>query len=338
MADGAIKAIDQIKVGDTIANSVPGAKGAEAHKVTAVIVTHTDHDFVDLAIRKTDESVAKSSVKAGVKSLAKKAARKAVFGLAASAAILGALSAGHGHGDTHQSATAPVAAVTKTSSAPLAKSGVEAKAAHLTTTFHHPFYDETQSAFVEAKDLKPGDVLQTPTGTAQVTGVRLYHANTTTYDLTIGTLHTYYVEAGTTPVLVDNTNFISSPGSSGSAACSANWVPEGGFQNSTPPAPSTRSGWFRFQSAAAGSRSDIGGRSLVPQYSAPDGAGGVITAKFDSAFGDEAIDRNLGLTGFGKGGAERQVAVAAHPGFQAVYIAVSSESGRGRQTPIRLGS
>jgi hypothetical protein len=143
-------------------------------------------------------------VKAGVKSLAKKAARKAVFGLAASAAILGALSAGHGHGDTHQSATAPVAAVTKTSSAPLAKSGVEAKAAHLTTTFHHPFYDETQSAFVEAKDLKPGDVLQTPTGTAQVTGVRLYHANTTTYDLTIGTLHTYYVEAGDTPVLVHN--------------------------------------------------------------------------------------------------------------------------------------
>jgi hypothetical protein len=202
MADGTTRAIDQIKVGDTIANSVPGAKGTEAHKVTAVIVTHTDHDFVDVTIRKTGEASGKHSVKAGVKAVAKKAARKAAFGLAASAAILGALSAGHGH--TPQSATAPVAAVSKTSSAPVAKTGAEVKAAHLTTTFHHPFYDETQSAFVDAKDLKPGDVLQTPTGTAQVTGVRLYHANTTTYDLTIGTLHTYYVEAGSTLVLVHN--------------------------------------------------------------------------------------------------------------------------------------
>jgi Protein of unknown function (DUF1557). len=76
--------------------------------------------------------------------------------------------------------------------------------AHLTTTFHHPFYDKTQSAFVDAKDLKQGDILQTPTGTAEVAGIRLYHADTTTYDLTIGDLHTYYVLAGATPVLVHN--------------------------------------------------------------------------------------------------------------------------------------
>ena len=127
-----------------------------------------------------------------MKSLAEKVARKAAFGLAASAAVLGALSAGHGG----QQATQPVAAVSTTA--------VPAQDAHLQTTFHHPFYDETRSAFVEANDLKQGDVLQTPTGTAEVTGVRLYHANTTTYDLTIGSLHTYYVEAGNTPVLVHN--------------------------------------------------------------------------------------------------------------------------------------
>jgi ribosome modulation factor len=84
---------------------------------------------------------------------------------------------------------------------------VTATGGHLTTTFHHPFYDETQSAFVEAKDLHKGDVLQTPTGTSQVNGVRLFHANTTTYDLTIGDLHTYYVQAGDTPVLVHNCQF-----------------------------------------------------------------------------------------------------------------------------------
>ncbi|WP_406170089.1 LamG-like jellyroll fold domain-containing protein [Streptomyces sp. NBC_00996] len=211
MADGTAKAIDHVRVGDTIANSVPGVAGTEAHKVTAVIVTHTDHDFVDVTIKKTAESVAKPTTKGGAKSLARKVARKAAFGLAASAAVLGALAASHGHGQ--EPATAPVAAVSSAASAQDSKAAAsgaaagdtsDAQGAHLTTTFHHPFYDETQSAFVEAKDLHTGDVLQTPTGTAKVTGVRLYHANTTTYDLTVGSLHTYYVEAGDTPVLVHN--------------------------------------------------------------------------------------------------------------------------------------
>ncbi|QIY96386.2 LamG-like jellyroll fold domain-containing protein [Streptomyces sp. S1D4-11] len=205
MADGTAKAIDQVRVGDTIANSVPGATGTEVHKVTAVIVTHTDHDFVDVSIKKATESAVKQTEKGGAKSLARKVARKAAFGLAASAAVLGALAASHGHGQ--EPATAPVAAVSNTASAQHTKvvlGAEDAQVAHLTTTFHHPFYDETQSAFVDAKDLHTGDVLQTPTGTAEVTGVRLYHANTTTYDLTIGTLHTYYVLAGDAPVLVHN--------------------------------------------------------------------------------------------------------------------------------------
>ncbi|MFE9765900.1 LamG-like jellyroll fold domain-containing protein [Streptomyces sp. NPDC005808] len=210
MADGTTKTIDHVRVGDTIANSVPGQSGTEAHKVTAVIVTHTDHDFVDLTIKET--ATAKESSKVGVKSLARKVARKAAFGLAASAAVLGALAASHGH-HGQEPATVPMAAVSSAMSAQdtkaagtteAAPTGDDAKSAHLTTTFHHPFYDETQSAFVEAKDLHTGDVLQTPTGTAEVTGVRLYHANTTTYDLTVGSLHTYYVEAGDTPVLVHN--------------------------------------------------------------------------------------------------------------------------------------
>lgn len=215
MADGSAKAIDHVRVGDVIANSVPGVAGTEVHKVTAVIVTHTDHDFVDVTIKKTAQSAAQQTTKGGAKSLihtvARKVARKAAFGLAASAAVLGAMAASHGHGQ--ELATAPVAAVSSAASAPDTKDAAagatardtsDAQSAHLTTTFHHPFYDETQSAFVEAKDLHTGDILQTPTGTTEVTGVRLYHANTTTYDLTIGTLHTYYVLAGSTPVLVHN--------------------------------------------------------------------------------------------------------------------------------------
>jgi RHS repeat-associated protein len=189
MADGTSKPIDEVKVGDTIADSVPGASGTQAHKVTAVIVTKTDHDFVDVTVKAT----VKARAKAAVKTVAKAAAKKAAYGLAASAAILATLGATHAadQGADHAVPTAAVSSAT-------------AQVGHLTTTFHHPFYDETQSAFVEAEDLHAGDVLQTPTGTAEVTGVRLYHAHTVTYDLTVGTLHTYYVEAGGTPVLVHN--------------------------------------------------------------------------------------------------------------------------------------
>ena len=58
---------------------------------------------------------------------------------------------------------------------------------------------------------------------------------------------------------------------------------------------------------------------MAPQYTAPDGEGGLIRAKFDSAFGDEAVDRKLGLTAFGEGLATRQAAVASYNGFNAVY-------------------
>ncbi|MFE2374174.1 LamG-like jellyroll fold domain-containing protein [Streptomyces sp. NPDC059398] len=216
MANGTSKAIAQVKVGDTIANSVPGTSGTEAHKVTAVIVTHTDHDFVDVTVKAAGAAAAKDTPASAstpasgkdsvAKSVARKAVRKAAFGLAASAAVLGALSAHHA--TEPASTTATVAAVGQVQSAQTSASTAVDEAVadgeHLTTTFHHPFYDKTRAAFVDAEDLNQGDVLQSPTGTAKVTGVRLYHANTTTYDLTIGSLHTYYVLAGATPVLVHN--------------------------------------------------------------------------------------------------------------------------------------
>jgi hypothetical protein len=193
MAGGTAKAIDQIKVGDTIANAVPGESGLQAHRVTAVIVTTTDHDFVDLTIKPVTKSAA---AKSAAKSVARSALKKTALGLAASAAVLATLATGHHAGKQDLTAAAPIAATSE----------VTTQGDHLTTTFHHPFYDQTQAAFTDAQDLHPGDLLQTPTGTTQVTEVRLYHANTTTYDLTIGTLHAYYVLAGTTPVLVHNSN------------------------------------------------------------------------------------------------------------------------------------
>jgi hypothetical protein len=140
MADGTSKPISMVKAGDKVANTVPGdEKKTETHTVEKVIVTETDHDFVDLTIATHDA---------------------------------------HGRPD---------------------------RVGKLTTTDHHPFYDITQAAFVDAAGLKPGDHLQQPGGhTAEILEVRRYTATQTTYDLTINGLHTYYVEAGNTPVLVHN--------------------------------------------------------------------------------------------------------------------------------------
>ncbi|MFI1941081.1 RHS repeat-associated core domain-containing protein [Streptomyces purpureus] len=79
--------------------------------------------------------------------------------------------------------------------------------AALTTTWHHPFWDESQQRWVDAKNLRPGTELRRPDGTTvQVLTVRNYRSKAVTYDLTVRDLHTYYVLAGATPVLVHNCN------------------------------------------------------------------------------------------------------------------------------------
>lgn len=172
MANGTTKPISQLKVGDQVATSVPGQSGTQEHTVTAVIVTSTDHDLADVTVTPTKPTT--------------RTLKKAALGIATALTALAV-------------STSPVPASASTTTAPARAAG-----GTLHTTFHHPLYDITQAAFVDAQNLKPGDELQTPTGFAVITSVRLYHANTTTYDLTIGSLHTYYVLAGDTPILVHN--------------------------------------------------------------------------------------------------------------------------------------
>ncbi|MFF2821229.1 polymorphic toxin-type HINT domain-containing protein, partial [Kitasatospora cineracea] len=78
----------------------------------------------------------------------------------------------------------------------------------LTSTQHHPFWDATAQQWIEAANLQPGhEVRRADGGTSIVTAVRNYTtAPQAAYDLTIADLHTYYVLAGTTPVLVHNIN------------------------------------------------------------------------------------------------------------------------------------
>ncbi|MPY62785.1 polymorphic toxin-type HINT domain-containing protein [Streptomyces spongiae] len=75
----------------------------------------------------------------------------------------------------------------------------------LTATYEHPFWSPSEQAWIEAGDLTAGMALLTDEGdTVVVTGNRAYSDHVRTYNLTVGDLHTYYVLAGTTPVLVHN--------------------------------------------------------------------------------------------------------------------------------------
>ncbi|MEU2494656.1 polymorphic toxin-type HINT domain-containing protein [Streptomyces sp. NPDC007883] len=79
--------------------------------------------------------------------------------------------------------------------------------ATITTTDHHPFWSQSEQAWLDAGDLSPGMTLRTDTGaTVAVHAIRAYSAQQATYNLTVNDLHTYYVLAGETPVLVHNSN------------------------------------------------------------------------------------------------------------------------------------
>ncbi|MFE1443607.1 polymorphic toxin-type HINT domain-containing protein [Streptomyces sp. NPDC058739] len=77
----------------------------------------------------------------------------------------------------------------------------------LTATYEHPFWSPSELDWVEAAALHPGMTLRTDDGdTVIITGNRAYTQNARTYNLTVDDLHTYYVLAGQTPVLVHNSN------------------------------------------------------------------------------------------------------------------------------------
>ncbi|MFC8827586.1 polymorphic toxin-type HINT domain-containing protein [Streptomyces sp. NPDC057137] len=79
------------------------------------------------------------------------------------------------------------------------------KTSTLTATDGHPFWVPALGRWIEAHELTTGQWLQTSTGTwTQITGVTHRVKQTTVYNLTVDDIHTYYVLAGATPVLVHN--------------------------------------------------------------------------------------------------------------------------------------
>jgi hypothetical protein len=84
---------------------------------------------------------------------------------------------------------------------------VSGHATTLTATDTHPFWLVDKGRWADAGDIIAGDELRTPAGgTLTVTAVHRYVKRQRTHDLTVDAIHTYYVLAGKTPVLVHNAN------------------------------------------------------------------------------------------------------------------------------------
>ncbi|MET9659252.1 polymorphic toxin-type HINT domain-containing protein [Streptomyces sp. NPDC006510] len=79
------------------------------------------------------------------------------------------------------------------------------KAGSITATEGHPFWIPELHQWIEAGDLKAGQWLQTSAGIwVQITATKHRVQSTRVYNLTVDDLHTYYVLAEATPVLVHN--------------------------------------------------------------------------------------------------------------------------------------
>ncbi|WP_275592942.1 RHS repeat-associated core domain-containing protein [Actinokineospora baliensis] len=131
LADGSTKPIEEVRVGDVVANSAPGG-GVEAHPVTDLHITDKDTTYVTLTVA-------------------------------------------HGGG-----------------------------VGRVVVTDHHLFFDTERRVWTRADELALGTRLRTPDGTAVVADARVHTMTTRTYDLTVETVHTYYVLAGPAAVLVHN--------------------------------------------------------------------------------------------------------------------------------------
>ncbi|MFE2231713.1 polymorphic toxin-type HINT domain-containing protein [Streptomyces sp. NPDC059442] len=79
--------------------------------------------------------------------------------------------------------------------------------AALTATDGHPFWVSELGKWIDATKLKPGQRLETTKGTqVLITAIDRWTQPDTVHNLTVADIHTYYVLAGDTPVLVHNAN------------------------------------------------------------------------------------------------------------------------------------
>ncbi|MFF7384538.1 polymorphic toxin-type HINT domain-containing protein [Streptomyces griseoluteus] len=85
----------------------------------------------------------------------------------------------------------------------------------LTATHEHPFWSPSEGKWIEAGAITPGTTLLDANGNpVEVLANDPFVKHARTYNLTVDGLHTYYVLAGSTPVLVHNSTCTSLPSTS----------------------------------------------------------------------------------------------------------------------------
>ncbi|WP_242584632.1 polymorphic toxin-type HINT domain-containing protein [Streptomyces sp. MST-110588] len=148
----------------------------------------------------------------------------------------------------------------------------------LTATHEHPFWSPSQKEWVKTADLKAGMTLKSVSkGTVTVQANHPFAEHARTYNLTVEGLHTYYVLAGATPVLVHNCDGI------------VHWVNENANMSSAARA---------YDAGATGSRAGLA--PALQYYKA--GASKLSDIKFDGfdATNGVMIDRKVSVTTFNK--------------------------------------
>ncbi|WP_085996061.1 polymorphic toxin-type HINT domain-containing protein [Nonomuraea coxensis] len=217
MKDGTPKAIEDVRIGDTVMATDPETETTSAKAVTALLANEGGKNLVELTIRTSDGGDKKT-----------------------------------GEGDQ--------------------------AASTVTATYQHPFWIPDLREWVDAGDLRPGMWLRTSAGThVQVTAVKKWSATQRVHNLTVADLHTYYVLAGGTPVLVHNCDG------------DVHWVNENANMSSTARA---------YDAGAAGSRAGVA--PALQYYKA--GGKSLSQIKFDGfdAANGVMIDRKVSVTTFNK--------------------------------------
>ncbi|MFD5429817.1 polymorphic toxin-type HINT domain-containing protein [Streptomyces sp. NPDC127084] len=161
----------------------------------------------------------------------------------------------------------------------------------VTATDNHPVWSAASKKWTAAADLNAGDSLRSSSGDpAPISKVRRWKTLQPAYNLTVNDLHTYYVLAGRTPVLVHNSN-----GPCGVWQSEFDDLPKGrqGHVREMPDEQTMRSAFDRWTAGAE--RLPARGPRIPEVYRLEDGT--VIQWRTASASGGATIDISPGSGG-----------------------------------------
>jgi hypothetical protein len=129
------------------------------------------------------------------------------------------------------------------------------KTGTLIATEGHPFWVENRHQWVQAEQLRLGDTLRSPNQTTvSVDATWRYTQPERVYNLTVDDIHTYYVVAGNTPVLVHNDDG-GMIGAGGTQITSKTLWLRGPYRiDIENPNPGQRPGQIHFQDQATGAK------------------------------------------------------------------------------------